>query len=63
MEFLHSANWTEVVALLAFVVSFSVFVFILVAVLHVPASRLRRLEEFPLAPETITSRPKHEHQR
>lgn len=63
METLHFANWTEAVALIAFVVSFSVFLFILVAVFHVPASRLRRLEAFPLENETITSRQKHEPKR
>lgn len=55
---LHFANWTESVALLAFLVSFAVFLVILLGITRLPAARLKRLEEFPLEQETITS---HEH--
>lgn len=49
---------TEAIALAAFLVSFAVFLIILLGITRLPAARLRQLEEFPLEKETITS---HEH--
>ncbi len=55
MDSFHSVSGTEAIALAAFLVSFLVFLLILLGITRLPAERLRQLEQFPLHKETTTS--------
>jgi hypothetical protein len=60
MQVPHFAHWTETIALISFVVSVLVFLFVIVAVAHIPKSRIRRLGEFPLQND---EHPSHESEK
>ena len=59
MDTLQYSAWAESIALIAFLVSFGVFAFTLIASAFLPAPELKRLENLPLENERQAS---HEQQ-
>jgi archaellum biogenesis protein FlaJ (TadC family) len=54
---LELANWTQIIAIVAFVVSFGVFLFFLIGAIRMPKKKIKHDSELPLTEDHKKPRP------